>query len=85
MKDFRNGSLSSPVFPLSSLRLPLRRTNQADASEEQNTAQNQINERRLRDATFGKVDAAVDQPDQAGQGQNKADYTFGSHCGRINW
>ncbi len=50
------------------LFLAFRITNQADAGEEKDAAQDQVNERSLRDAPFGEVDAAVDQASQTGQG-----------------
>jgi hypothetical protein len=68
VKDRHHGNLSSHVFPLSSLRLSLRRPDQTNPGEEKDTAHNQVNERRLRDSAFGEVDASIDQTDKADQG-----------------
>lgn len=54
--------------------------NQTDARKEENAAQNNVDEGRLRNSAFGEVYAAVYQTDQANQRQNNTENAFNVHA-----
>lgn len=54
--------------------------NQANAGEEENRAYNHVNEGRLRYATFGEINTAINEANQTDQRQDDAENAFNVHA-----